>query len=53
MRITEAIIRDAYSAYDSAERRIMIHKKTVSKNKQSIESIDAGQEFSRTENTRR
>jgi flagellin-specific chaperone FliS len=31
----------------------MIYEKTVSKNKQSIESIDAEQEFSRTENIRR
>jgi hypothetical protein len=31
----------------------MIYEKTVSKNKQSIESIDAEQESSRTENTRR
>jgi hypothetical protein len=33
-------IRDAYSAYDSAERRIMIHEKIVFKNKQLIESIE-------------
>jgi hypothetical protein len=31
----------------------MIHEKIVSKNKQSVESIDAEQEFSRAENIRR
>jgi hypothetical protein len=31
----------------------MMHKKIVSKSKQSVESIDAEQEFSRTENIRR
>jgi hypothetical protein len=31
----------------------MIHEKIASKNKQSIESIDSEQEFSRTENIRR
>ncbi len=51
--LNQAFIQDAYSAYDSTERRIMIYEKTVSKNKQSIESIDAEQEFSRTENIRR
>ncbi len=36
----KAFIRDAYSAYDSAEKRIMIHEKIVFQNKQSIESIE-------------
>ncbi len=46
-----AFTRDAYSAYNSAEWRIMIHEKTISKSKQSVESIesesfDAEQRFS-------
>jgi hypothetical protein len=53
-----AFIRDAYSAYDSAERRIMIHEKIASKNKQLVElieseSFNAEQEFSKTKNIRR
>ncbi len=55
----QTAIRVAYKIFaDHLQKDVMIHEKIVSKNKQSVESIEsrsfnAKQEFSRTENTRR